>query len=66
MTLPKWQPTRSFWIAAIIAVTVTAVLQVSRVGHQPPRVPFSEFLRDVEQGTVTALVAEGDTLLVTR
>jgi len=66
VTLPKWQPTRSFWIAAIIAVTVTAVLQVSRVGHQPPRVPFSEFLRDVEQGTVTALVAEGDTLLVTR
>ena len=66
MTLPKWQPTRSFWIAALIAVTVTAVLQASRAGQVPPRVPFSEFLRDIEQGTVKALVADGDSILVTR
>jgi cell division protease FtsH len=66
VTLPKWQPTRSFWIAALIAVTVTAALQASRAGRLPPRVPFSEFLRDVEHGTVKVLVADGDSLLVTR
>jgi cell division protease FtsH len=66
VTLPKWQPTRSFWIAALIAVTVTAALQASRAGRLPPSVPFSEFLRDIEHGTVKALVADGDSLVVTR
>ena len=58
-----WQPyAHVSVIAAAIAVAVTAGLQVSRTEHAAVlrQVPFSEFLRDVEQDTVTALVVEGD------
>ena len=61
-----WQPSRTFVIAAAIAVAVTAGLQVSRASRPLRQVPFSEFLRDVEQNTVSALAVEGDVFEVTR
>jgi cell division protease FtsH len=61
-----WQPSRTFVIAAAIAVAVTAGLQVSRTSRPLRQVPFSEFLRDVEQNTVSALAVEGDVFEVTR
>ncbi len=63
----KWQPTRSFWIAIAITLVVTAALQMRSLKVPTvTRVPFSEFLRDVDRGTVTALVVNGDALEVTR
>jgi cell division protease FtsH len=61
-----WQPTRTFWIAAIVAVSVAATLQSTRAGVQIPQAPFSEFLSDVEHGTLSAVVVSGDTFDVTR
>lgn len=62
----KWQPTRTFWIAAGLAFVVTVVLQVRHQSAPTPRVPFSEFLTDVERGNVAAIEISGDTLHVTR
>ena len=63
----KWQPTRSFWIAIAVALAVTAVLQLQGAKAQPlTRVPFSEFLQDVEQGNIKELVVTGDALDITR
>ncbi len=62
----KWQPSRTFWIAIAIALAVTVTLQVSRRAPAPTRVPFSEFLSDVEKGNVSALVVTGDAVQVTR
>jgi cell division protease FtsH len=61
-----WQPSRTFIIAAAIAIAVTAGLQMSRTSEPMPLVPFSDFLRDVEQGTVAALAIEGDVFEVKR
>jgi len=61
-----WQPSRTFIIAAAIAIAVTAGLQMSRTIRPLPQVPFSDFLRDVEQGTVAAIAIEGDAFEVKR
>ncbi len=61
-----WQPSRTFIIAAAVAIAVTAGLQMSRTSTPMPLVPFSDFLRDVEQGTVAALAIEGDVFEVKR
>ena len=62
----KWQPSRTFWIAIAMTITVTVMLQMSRSTATVPQVPFSEFLGDVEQGRVTSIVIDGDSLRVTR
>lgn len=65
--LPRtWQPTRTFWIAAGLAFAVTVALQVRHQTAPTPRIPFSEFLNDVERSNVTAIELNGDTFHVTR
>src|SRR5262245_47209943 len=61
-----WQPSRTFIIAAAIAIAVTAGLQMSRTIRPLPQVPFSDFLSDVEQGTVAAIAIEGDAFEIKR
>lgn len=62
----KWQPSRAFWIAAALAFGVTVALQVRHKGTPTTRVPFSEFLNDVERSNVASIEIVGDTLHVTR
>jgi len=53
------------WIAAAVAVVLMgsiAVLLRSRGGVEIAQVPFSDLLRQLDGGSVTAVVVNGDTL----
>jgi len=58
-------PRRTMWIAAAVAVVLMgsiAVLLRSRGGVEIAQVPFSDLLRQLDGGSVTAVVVTGDTL----
>src|SRR5690242_11851008 len=62
----KWSRLR-IWVPAAILVAVAAGAFVlrGRGAPEPSQMPFSDLLRDIERGAVSALVVDGDTLDVT-
>ncbi len=68
MVSGKWTRPRSLWIAAALAVVLlasAAAVVYARRGEAPRQVPFSDLLRDVDRGLVSAVAVSGDTLDVT-
>ncbi|MQA28750.1 MAG: ATP-dependent zinc metalloprotease FtsH [Luteitalea sp.] len=63
----KWSRPRAICIAAAVAAAlVLLVLFVrSRAAAEPPRVAFSELLRDADRGVVAEVVVKGDQLDIT-
>ena len=57
---------RLTWIAGVVALLLVATMTWAGRAEPAPRVPFSDFLRDVDRGAVTAIAVHGDTLEVTR
>ena len=62
----KWSRSRIIWISAIALVLVaTAGLIIrGREAPEPPQVPFSDLLRDLDRGVVAGVVVNGDMLEV--
>jgi len=62
----KWFRARNIWIAATIIVLLSVAIgyMVSRDASVPERLAFSDLLRDIDRGAVTAVVISGDTLEV--
>src|SRR5204862_179176 len=62
----RWFRSRATWIPAVVALLlVTAFTWERRAEHARP-VPFSDFLRELDRGAITAIAVQGDTLEVTR
>ena len=66
MVSRKWFRARNIWIAATIIVLLSVAIgyMVSRDASVPERLAFSDLLRDIDRGAVTAVVISGDTLEV--
>jgi len=63
----KWTRHRALWTAATVVAVILAVVIVVR-GHPSPAVvdvSFSDLLRDLDRGQVSAVVVRGDTLTYT-
>ena len=60
----KWTRSRALWISAIalILVATAGLIIRSREAAEPPQVPFSDLLRDLDRGVVAGVVVNGDTL----
>ncbi len=64
----KWFRHRNVWIATVAAVaflSTAVVVMRSRQAADAPRVPFSDLLRDLNRGTVSEVVVDGDQLRIT-
>ncbi|HVH29362.1 MAG TPA: ATP-dependent zinc metalloprotease FtsH [Vicinamibacterales bacterium] len=67
MLAGKWTRHRALWTAATVVAVILAVVIVVR-GHPSPAVvdvSFSDLLRDLDRGQVSAVVVRGDTLTYT-
>jgi cell division protease FtsH len=62
----KWFRSRNIWIAAAIVLLLSVGLGyvASRDAIVPERLAFSDLLRDIDRGAVTAVVISGDNLQV--
>jgi len=62
----KW-PRARIWAPAVVVLLAVAAAFLMRGGAapEPAQIPFSDLLRDVDRGAVSALVVNGDTLDVT-
>ena len=60
----KWSRSRILWVSAVaLLLVVTAGLVIrGRAASEPPQVPFSDLLRDLDRGVVAGIVVNGDTL----
>ena len=60
----KWTRSRALWISAIalILVAIAGLIIRSHEAAEPPQVPFSDLLRDLDRGVVAGVVVNGDTL----
>ena len=60
----KWTRSRALWISAIalILVATAGLIIRSHEAAEPPQVPFSDLLRDLDRGVVAGVVVNGDTL----
>ena len=65
----KWSRPRNIWIAGALGVLIvglTAGALRHRSPAEPPQVPFSDLLHDLEAGAVRTVVVNGDSLEFTR
>jgi len=60
----KWTRSRALWISAIalILVATAGLIIRSHEAAEPPQVPFSDLLRDLDRGVVAGVVVNGDML----
>jgi len=60
----KWFRSHAPWIAAVVLIVVSFAGYVTwrRGAAEPQEVAFSELLKDVDRGTVSELVVNGDRL----
>ena len=67
MVSRKWFRSRAAWLAAGVAVAALASALFLLRAQAPavPQVPFSDLLRDLDRGVVSAVLVNGDTLEVT-
>ncbi|MGE5243793.1 MAG: ATP-dependent zinc metalloprotease FtsH [Betaproteobacteria bacterium] len=68
MVSGKWTRPRNLWIAAAVAVVLlvaSGTFFYTRRPVPPQEVPFSDLLRDLDGGVVSAVAVNGDTLDVT-
>jgi cell division protease FtsH len=58
----KWPRSRIIWVSAIglIVVTTAGLIIRGREASEPPQVPFSDLLRDLDRGVVAGVVVNGD------
>jgi cell division protease FtsH len=62
----KWFRSRNIWIAVAIVILLSMGIGyvASREASAPERLAFSDLLRDIDRGAVTAVVISGDALEV--
>jgi cell division protease FtsH len=58
----KWSRSRIIWISAValIVVATAGLIIRGREASEPPQVPFSDLLRDLDRGVVAGVVVNGD------
>jgi cell division protease FtsH len=58
----KWSRSRIIWVSAIalIVVATAGLIIRGREASEPPQVPFSDLLRDLDRGVVAGVVVNGD------
>ena len=67
MASRKWSRRRNIWIATgvvVALVSTAAAVMRTRSAVQIPQVAFSDLLRDLNRGVVSAVVVEGDELRI--